>query len=89
MNPSDPAAGPAFRLNVPMVAVLITVALQAVATISWAAKMDSRVAALEARPDTSATVGVLDERTKTIAKDVDRVVRLLDARAAAEQVSRD
>jgi len=79
---SEPVTPPGrpFRLTVELAAVLITIALQAVATISWAAKMDARVKALEERPDTSATVLVLDERTKTIAKDVDRLVNALDGR---------
>lgn len=79
---ADPITAPparSFRLTVELVAVLITIALQAVATISWAAKMDARVKALEERPDTSETVARLDERTTSIAKGVERLERLLDA----------
>lgn len=76
---SDPPPSRQFRLTTELVAVLVTIALQAVATISWAAKMDARVKALEERPDTSETVARLDERTSSIAKGVERLEqRLLD-----------
>lgn len=73
---SDPPPRQAlFRLNATNLAVLITVVLQGAATISWGAKMDARVAAIEKaiEPLTDGTVAVLDERTRNIEKGIARL----------------
>ncbi len=73
-----PAAG--FKLNTATISVLITVILQAVATISWAAKADSRLATLEAAiaPITDGTVARLDERTRNIERGIERIEGALE-----------
>lgn len=78
MTDAAPAPAAGFRLTPSNIAVLITVCLQAVATISWAAKMDSRVAAMEKAmsPITDGTVARLDERTANIQKGVERLERM-------------
>lgn len=73
-----PAPAPSFRLSTASISVLIVVILQAVATITWAAKMDSRMATTERAiaPLLDGTVARLDERTKNIEKGVERLERL-------------
>ena len=72
---SPPPAQSSFRLNASSVAVLVTVVLQAAATISWGAKMDARLAAVEKAiaPIMDGTVARLDERTRNIEKGVERL----------------
>ena len=74
-------APPSVRLSTSLIAVLITVILQAAATITWAAKMDARVATIESgmAPITDGTVARLDERTRGIEKGVERIERALEA----------
>lgn len=76
------APPPAVRLSTSLIAVLITVILQAVVLVTWAAKMDSRVAAIETAigPITDGTVARLDERTRGIEKGVERIERALEDR---------
>lgn len=80
MTATPPALPPApsVRLTTGMVAILITVILQAVATITWAAKMDGRISTVEKSlgPITDGTVARLDERTRNIEKGVERLERL-------------
>lgn len=72
------ALPPARQLNWTMVAVLLSLIVQATASIWWASALDRRVSTLEATAPPGA-VARIDERTASMERRLERIEGRLDA----------
>lgn len=67
----------ARKLNWSMIGVIVALVLQAVALVFWGGGLNQRVSALEraAIPLSDGTLARLDERTKAMKEQLDRIER--------------
>ena len=73
------------------IAIIVTIAIQTLALVVWAAKLDSRVSSLETKDATQQTLidakaRVADERWENIIRERDRMARLEEKLAGAIDV---